>query len=68
VNGEHQGELQWTLVSLTSLTEVGGPIAATSMYAVLPPSAPGIVWVVGAGLYVLCVPASPHRSLLPRSR
>jgi len=56
VSEEHQGELQGTLVSLTSLTEVVGPIAATSIYAVSPPSAPGLVWLVGAGLYVLCVP------------
>ena len=33
VSEEHQGELQGTLVSLTSLTEVVGPIAATSIYA-----------------------------------
>src|SRR5262245_56420248 len=53
---EHQGELQGTLVSLTSLTEVIGPIAATSIYAASPPSTPGLIWFVGAGLYVLCVP------------
>jgi DHA1 family tetracycline resistance protein-like MFS transporter len=56
VSEEHQGELQGTLVSLTSLTEVVGPIVATSIYAVSAPSAPGLVWLVGAGLYVLCVP------------
>ena len=56
VSEDHQGELQGTLVSLTSLTEVIGPIAATSIYAASPPSLPGLVWLVGAGLYVLCVP------------
>ena len=56
VSEEHQGELQGTLVSLTSLTEVIGPIAATSIYQASPASAPGLVWFVGAGLYVLCVP------------
>jgi DHA1 family tetracycline resistance protein-like MFS transporter len=56
VSEEHQGELQGTLVSLTSLTEVIGPIAATSIYAASPRSAPGAVWFVGAGLYVLCLP------------
>jgi DHA1 family tetracycline resistance protein-like MFS transporter len=56
VSEEHQGELQGTLVSLTSLTEVVGPIAATSIYAASPPWALGFVWLVGAGLYVLCVP------------
>ena len=58
---EHQGELQGTLVSLTSLTEVVGPIAATSIYAASPPSAPGLVWIVGAGLYVLCSRSSSGR-------
>src|SRR4029078_970496 len=56
VSEEHQGELQGTLVSLTSLTEVIGPIAGPSICAASPPSAPGLVWFVGAGLYVLCVP------------
>jgi DHA1 family tetracycline resistance protein-like MFS transporter len=57
VEEERQGELQGTLVSLVSLTEVIGPIAATSIYAASPPSAPGLVWLVGAGLYLLCFPA-----------
>ena len=56
VSEEHQGELQGMLVSLTSLTEVIGPIAATNLYATSPVSTPGFVWFVGAGLYVLCVP------------
>lgn len=56
VSEEHQGELQGTLVSLTSLTEVIGPIAATSIYAAAPASLPGLVWLVGAALYVLCFP------------
>ena len=56
---EHQGELQGTLVSLTSLTEVIGPIAATSIYAAS--SLPGLVWIVGAGLYVLCFPVVMSR-------
>jgi DHA1 family tetracycline resistance protein-like MFS transporter len=56
VSEEHQGELQGTLVSLTSLSEVIGPVAATSIYAASPPSTPGLVWFVGAGFYMLCVP------------
>ncbi len=56
VSEEHQGELQGTLVSITALTEVIGPIAATSIYAASPVSTPGLVWIVGAGLYLLCFP------------
>ncbi len=68
VNEEHQGELQGTLVSLTSLTEVIGPIAATSIYQVSPASAPGLVWFVGAGLYVLCVPVILRQMAASRSK
>jgi MFS transporter, DHA1 family, tetracycline resistance protein len=62
VSEEHQGELQGTLVSLIALTEVIGPIAATSVYAASPASASGLVWIVGAGLYVLCVPVIMSRN------
>lgn len=53
---EHQGELQGTLVSMVSLTEVVGPIVATTIYTASPASAPGLIWIVGAGLYLLCFP------------
>lgn len=56
VGEDRQGELQGTLVSLTSLAEVIGPVAATSIYAASPPSVPGLVWFLGAGLYVLSGP------------
>jgi MFS transporter, DHA1 family, tetracycline resistance protein len=61
VGEEHQGELQGTLVSITSLTEVIGPIAATTIYAASPAATPGLVWIVGAGLYVLCFPIILNR-------
>ncbi|MGP0064554.1 MAG: Tet(A)/Tet(B)/Tet(C) family tetracycline efflux MFS transporter [Isosphaeraceae bacterium] len=56
VDEDRQGELQGTLVSIVSLTEVIGPIAATSIYAASPASVPGLVWIVGAGLYLLAFP------------
>ena len=48
VSEEHQGELQGTLVSLTSLTEVIGPIAATSIYAASPALGTGACLVRGS--------------------
>jgi DHA1 family tetracycline resistance protein-like MFS transporter len=57
VDEARQGALQGTLVSIVSLTEVIGPIAATTIYAASPPTMPGLVWIVGAGLYVVCFPA-----------
>jgi DHA1 family tetracycline resistance protein-like MFS transporter len=68
VDEERQGELQGTLVSIVSLTEVIGPIAATSIYAASPASLPGLVWIVGAGLYVLCFPAILSRMSAFRDR
>jgi DHA1 family tetracycline resistance protein-like MFS transporter len=58
VDEEHQGELQGTLVSLVALTEVVGPIAATHIYAASPI---GFVWILGAGLYLLCIPIMMSR-------
>jgi DHA1 family tetracycline resistance protein-like MFS transporter len=68
VEEERQGELQGTLVSLVSLTEVIGPIAATTIYAASPPSAPGLIWLVGAGLYLLCFPVFMSRMAAFRDR
>jgi DHA1 family tetracycline resistance protein-like MFS transporter len=56
VDEARQGELQGTLVSLTSLAEIIGPIAATTIYAALPSWARGAVWLVGVGLYAVCFP------------
>jgi MFS transporter, DHA1 family, tetracycline resistance protein len=61
VDESRQGELQGTLVSLTSLTEVIGPIAATAIYGASPDSARGAVWIVGAALYALCFPVLVRR-------
>ena len=61
VDEEHQGELQGTLVSLTSLTEVIGPIVVTILYDASPSFARGGVWIVGAILYALCFPALLRR-------
>jgi DHA1 family tetracycline resistance protein-like MFS transporter len=57
VSERQQGELQGTLVSLTSLVAIAGPLAATSLYAATSGSWPGWVWIVGAALYLLCLPA-----------
>lgn len=65
VSEDHQGELQGALVSITSLTEVIGPIAATSIYAASPRSMPGLVWLVGAGLYLVCSPVILRQMAAP---
>jgi MFS transporter, DHA1 family, tetracycline resistance protein len=57
VSEEQQGELQGTLVSLMSLTSIVGPIAVTELYAATSGVWLGLVWVIGAALYVPCFPA-----------
>ena len=61
VDEDHQGELQGTLVSLTSLTEVIGPIVATTIYSASSGWYRGTVWIVGAALYALCFPGLVRR-------
>lgn len=61
VDEDHQGELQGTLVSLAAMSEVIGPIAATTIYDASPDSARGAVWLVGIALYALCFPALVRR-------
>ena len=51
-----QGELQGTLTSIASLIGVGGPLAATWLYAASQRMWPGLVWAIGAALYLLVLP------------
>jgi DHA1 family tetracycline resistance protein-like MFS transporter len=51
-----QGELQGTLTSIASLIGVGGPLAATWLYAASQRTWPGLVWAIGAALYLMVLP------------
>ncbi|MCX5495472.1 TCR/Tet family MFS transporter [Kaistia dalseonensis] len=53
---ERQGELQGLLASLSSLAGVISTIGVTALYAATAPSALGLVWIVGACLYLFCLP------------
>lgn len=57
VEGDRQGELQGTLVSMMNLVGVLGPLAATGVYGATLSTRPGFVWVCAAALYLLCGPA-----------
>lgn len=61
---DRQGALQGTLTSLTNLSSVIGPLAATAIYLATASSWNGWVWVVGAGLYLLCLPALRRREVV----
>jgi multidrug resistance protein len=56
VGEEHQGRLQGVLASITSLAAVIGPLLISTLYFAFRTTFPGIVWLAGAALYVLCLP------------
>ena len=56
VDDAHQGELQGTLASITSLIGVAGPLIVTALYAASRDLWPGLVWAVGAAVYLLALP------------
>jgi DHA1 family tetracycline resistance protein-like MFS transporter len=44
------------LASITSLAAVVGPLMISALYFAYRTTFPGIVWLAGAALYVLCLP------------
>ncbi len=56
VDEQHQGELQGTLASLTSLIGVAGPLVVTAGFARTQASWPGGAWLLAAAFYLLAVP------------
>jgi DHA1 family tetracycline resistance protein-like MFS transporter len=68
VEEERQGQLQGALVSIVSLTEVAGPIVATKIYVASPTAFPGLVWLVGALLYLVCFPLIMSRMSVFQNR
>lgn len=56
VSNENQGQLQGVLASLMSLASIFGPLGASAVYGASRGFFPGLVWVLGATLYLLCVP------------
>lgn len=56
VDEEHQGQLQGSLSALTSLTSIIGPLVFTAIYAASITTWNGWAWIVGAALYLACLP------------
>ena len=56
VDNGQQGALQGTLASLTNLTSILGPLAFTALYSATAGIWNGWVWIVGAALYLVCLP------------
>ena len=57
VDDDHQGQLQGSLAALTSLTSIIGPLIFTAIYAASASTWNGLAWIVGAALYLVCLPA-----------
>lgn len=56
VDEQHQGELQGTLASLTSLIGIAGPLVVTAAFSATQQRAPGSVWIAAAVFYLLALP------------
>jgi MFS transporter, DHA1 family, tetracycline resistance protein len=56
VGEDQQGRLQGVLASLASLATVIGPVVIAQLYFASRGWFPGLVWVLGAGLGLLCLP------------
>ncbi len=54
---EYQGRLQGSLAALASLTSIIGPLIFTAIYASSVGTWNGWVWIAGASLYLICIPA-----------
>lgn len=52
---ERQGELQGLLTSLGSLAGLISTVVVTTIYAATATAMPGLVWFLGAALYLLCI-------------
>ncbi|WP_341892794.1 Tet(A)/Tet(B)/Tet(C) family tetracycline efflux MFS transporter [Variovorax sp. YR752] len=62
VGEAEQGRLQGVLASLSSLASVVGPLVISSVYFAFRARFPGIVWLAGAVLYLLCLPVMLRKS------
>lgn len=56
VDEDRQGQLQGALASLASLAAIIGPTFFLSLFFATRHSFPGLVWIVGASLYLICLP------------
>jgi DHA1 family tetracycline resistance protein-like MFS transporter len=65
VGPDQQGKLQGVLASTASLANVIGPVAISTIYFMSRGSFPGLVWLIGAGLYVMCLPVLVRRPAAP---
>lgn len=56
VSEDKQGQLQGVLGSLVSLSSVFAPLFFSFVYFSVRPAWPGLIWIIGAGVYLLALP------------
>jgi len=59
----HQGRLQGVLASLTGVSSVIAPLLISQVYFLSRTWFPGLVWLGGAALYLLCLPVFFSKAL-----
>ncbi|MRW84999.1 Tet(A)/Tet(B)/Tet(C) family tetracycline efflux MFS transporter [Pseudoduganella sp. FT26W] len=62
VGPDQQGKLQGVMASTASLASVIGPVAISTIYFMSRGTFPGMVWIIGACLYLLCLPVLLRRA------
>lgn len=69
VGEDQQGRLQGVMASMASLASIVGPVAISQIYFASRGAFPGLVWVLGAALYLFCLPVAlgkPQHKLAQR--
>lgn len=56
VGADKQGQLQGVLASLVSLAAVFGPVFFSFSYFAVQGTWPGLIWIIGAAVYLLALP------------
>jgi len=59
---DRQGQLQGVIASLASLASIIGPSLFLGLYFATRGVFPGLVWIVGAALYLVCLPVLLRRA------
>lgn len=67
VSENRQGQLQGVIASLQSLAAIIAPILLLNIYFLSRDKVPGLVWLIGAGLYLFCLPVIVRRSLYQKA-
>ena len=62
VGPDQQGKLQGVLASCASIASIIGPVCISTLYFASRGVFPGLVWLVGACLYTLCLPVLWRRA------